>query len=97
MNAGPQSGPHGDVMRRTLIAAVIIAASVISIAQVDQPNKEQSVYVHDSAVAAEKFALAERMERLKEWNKAADVYQEILEKNSDNVIASPSQSTGGTI
>ncbi len=36
------------------------------------------------------------MERLKEWNKAADVYQEILEKNSDNVIASPSQSTGGT-
>jgi outer membrane protein assembly factor BamB len=76
-------------MRRRLITALVAVASVASFAQLGDPSKEsmQSVYVHDSAVAAEKFALAERMERLKEWNKAADIYQEILEKNSDNVIA----------
>lgn len=47
---------------------------------------KQSVYVRDSAVAAEKLALAQRMERLKEWNKAADVYQEIVEKYADRVV-----------
>src|SRR5215207_4946066 len=45
-----------------------------------------SVYVRDSAVAAEKLALAQRMERLKEWNKSADVYQEIVEKYADRVV-----------
>lgn len=48
----------------------------------------QGVYVRDSAVAAEKLALGERMERLKEWDKAADVFQEILEKYSDRVVQS---------
>src|SRR5438876_4045182 len=48
----------------------------------------QGVYVRDSAVAVEKFALAERMERLKEWAKSADVYQEILARHSDRVVPS---------
>src|SRR4051812_32536868 len=53
------------------------------------PTRQPSagVYVRDSAVAGEKLALAQRMERLKEWDKSADVYQEILEKYSDRVIA----------
>lgn len=48
----------------------------------------QGVYVRDSAVAMEKFSLAKRMERLKEWNKSADILQEILEKYSDRVVPS---------
>src|SRR5580765_2872237 len=48
----------------------------------------QGVYVRDSAVAVEKFALAERMDRLKEWTKSADVYQEILQKYADRVVPS---------
>jgi len=48
----------------------------------------QGVYVRDSAVALEKFAQAQRMERLKEWAKAADLYQEVLEKFSDRVVPS---------
>src|SRR4051794_18735133 len=48
----------------------------------------QGVYVRDSAVAVERFALAERMEHLKEWNKAADIYQEVLQKYSDRVVPS---------
>src|SRR5687767_3725568 len=48
----------------------------------------EGVCVRDSAVALEKFALAQRMERLKEWNKSADVYQEILEKYPDRVVPS---------
>lgn len=51
-------------------------------------DSSQSVYVRDSAVAMEKFALAQRMERLKEWDKSADVYQEILEKYADRVVPS---------
>lgn len=50
----------------------------------------QAVYVRDSGVATEKLALAERMERLKEWGKSADVYQEVVEKYSDRVIPSKS-------
>lgn len=48
----------------------------------------QGVYVRDSAVAVEKFALAQRLERLKEWDKSADVYMEILEKYADRVVPS---------
>lgn len=55
--------------------------------QIDLPDsRKPSVYVRDSAVAAEKLALAQRMERLKEWNKSADVYQEIVEKYADRVV-----------
>jgi outer membrane protein assembly factor BamB len=46
------------------------------------------VYVRDSAIAMEKLALARRMERLHEWGKSADVYQEILEKYPDRVVPS---------
>jgi len=50
-------------------------------------NPTGVVYVRDSAMAMEKLALARRMERLHEWGKSADVYQEILEKYSDRVVA----------
>src|SRR4051812_40942338 len=46
----------------------------------------EPVYVRDSATAREKMDLAERMERVKEWHKSADVYQEVLEKYSDRVV-----------
>ncbi|MBV8782548.1 MAG: hypothetical protein JO353_14215, partial [Phycisphaerae bacterium] len=57
------------------------------------PDPTGGVYVRDSDVAVEKFALAERLERLGEWGKAADVYQEMLQKQSDRVVASPSDPT----
>lgn len=44
------------------------------------------VYVRDSAVALEKLALAQRMEKAHEWGKSADLYQEILEKYKDRVV-----------
>src|SRR4051794_38084666 len=46
----------------------------------NDPTQPQSVYVRDSAAAADQLALAARMERLKEWSKAADIYQEIIDK-----------------
>src|SRR5215475_5024919 len=49
-------------------------------------DMRQGVFVRDSAVVDERFALAQRMERLKEWDKSADVYQEIVEKYSDRVV-----------
>jgi outer membrane protein assembly factor BamB len=54
----------------------------------DSPDNNTSVFVRDSAIALEKLALARRMERLHEWNKSADVYQEILEKYPDRVVRS---------
>jgi len=48
----------------------------------------QGVYVRDSAIAVEKIALAERLERLKEWSKAAEIYQEIIEQYADRVVPS---------
>ncbi|GIW77797.1 MAG: hypothetical protein KatS3mg104_2860 [Phycisphaerae bacterium] len=49
-----------------------------------------AVYVRDSGIALEKIALAERMERLREWEKSADVYQEIVDKYADRIIATGS-------
>src|SRR6476469_38256 len=75
-------------------AFLIIVLPVLARAQDANPaslygkDPTQGVYVRDSAVAVEKFALAERMERLKEWAKSADVYQEILQKYSDRVVPS---------
>ena len=51
-------------------------------------DSTQGVYVRDSAVAVEKFALAERLEHLKEWDKSADVYMEILQGYPDRVVPS---------
>jgi outer membrane protein assembly factor BamB len=54
------------------------------------------VYVRDSALALEKIALAQRMERLGEWNKSADIYQEIIEKYRDRVVPSHVDDQGVT-
>jgi len=48
----------------------------------------QGIYVRDSAIAVEKIAHAERLERLKEWAKAAEIYQEIIEQYPDRVVPS---------
>ena len=46
----------------------------------------QAVYVRDSGVAGERLQLAERLEKQKEWAKAADVYQEMAQKYADRVV-----------
>jgi outer membrane protein assembly factor BamB/tetratricopeptide (TPR) repeat protein len=75
-----------------LCSSVFICGS-LSAQEVD-PNSlfgrdtTQSVFVRDSAVAVEKFALARRMEQLKEWDKAADVYQELVKNFADRVVPS---------
>src|SRR3954452_20121342 len=74
-----------------LVIAVLIGCSA-ALAQrqlgpdPSRRDPRQGVYVRDSAVAGENLALAQRLERLKEWDKAADVYQEIVEKYSDRVV-----------
>jgi len=44
--------------------------------------------VRDPAGAIDKWALAKRMEGLKEWNKSADLFQEVLTKYADRVVPS---------
>src|SRR5947207_13079768 len=78
------------------LAAILIALSLLPtiFAQQNNPSSlfardsTEGVYVRDSAVAAEKMALAFRLEHLKEWNKAADVYQELLQQYADRVTPS---------
>jgi outer membrane protein assembly factor BamB len=49
-------------------------------------ESNQGVFVRDSAGAIEKLALADRMERLRQWDTAADVLQEIIAKYPDRVV-----------
>ncbi|MGN6727686.1 MAG: hypothetical protein ACTHLZ_17335, partial [Tepidisphaeraceae bacterium] len=80
-----------------VVCALIGACAAVVVAQDDSSNKTkdpQSVYVRDSAVASEKLALAERMEHLKEWQKSADVYQEIVQKYADRVLSSHTNDDG---
>ena len=77
-----------------LIAFIVTAASAL----IAQPTRGQltaaqalelnQVYVRDSSIALEKFALAERMQGLHEWHKAADIYQEVLLNYADRVVPS---------
>ena len=60
-------------------------------------DPQQGVDVRDSAIAADKFELGKRMERLKEWPKSADVYQEILEKYQDRVVPTVTNDKGQAV
>jgi outer membrane protein assembly factor BamB len=57
-------------------------------------DANQYVIVRDSSAAQEKFNLAMKMERLKEWGKSADLYQEVLEKYRDRVIPAAAPAGG---
>src|SRR5688500_7965122 len=48
----------------------------------------QGVSVRDSLEAIKRLEDARRMARLRDWNKAADWYQEVIEKYGDRVIPS---------
>src|SRR5215469_7325236 len=81
-----------SVIRRALrwsVLAVAVAASAgwqlrrfaVPAPVADAPDAKDSpegVYVPESELAMERLALAQKMERLQEWNKSADLYQEIL-------------------
>src|SRR5688572_9747456 len=51
-------------------------------------ESNQGVSVRDSLEAIKKLEDARRMERLRDWNKAADWYQEVVEKYGDRVVPS---------
>jgi outer membrane protein assembly factor BamB len=64
---------------------------VAQIAQADDlpaAEQPQGVFVRESEAALDTFQNGQRMERLKEWAKAADFYQEVVEKYRDRVIPS---------
>jgi outer membrane protein assembly factor BamB len=52
----------------------------------DTQNRTATVFFRDSVVARDKLALAERMERLKEWRNAAELYQELLDQHADKMV-----------
>jgi outer membrane protein assembly factor BamB len=55
----------------------------------DDPSgnaQNDRVFVRDSPAAWDTFQNGQRMQRLQEWNKAADFYQEVLEKYRDRVV-----------
>src|SRR5438094_3248731 len=89
----------------TTVSAGVMTTAAQAQQQIFEPGGQQQtsdvprdpktgVYVRDSAVAIEKLALAERMERLKEWDKSADVYQEIVEKYADRVVPNQADAAG---
>jgi outer membrane protein assembly factor BamB len=54
------------------------------------------VFVRDSAVAADKLTLAQRLSVAREWDKSAEVYQEIVDKYADRVIGNATDAQGRT-
>lgn len=92
-----QAGKRRRVLMALTAAALEVSVGGLAVARlVPMPaadadaasagDPQGGVYVKDSAIAADKFELGKRMERLKEWHKSADVYQEILEKYKDRVV-----------
>ncbi|MBC7783565.1 MAG: PQQ-binding-like beta-propeller repeat protein, partial [Burkholderiales bacterium] len=86
-----------DFLRPAVLLAMACAGTVLAqpLRIGAAPAKDaQSVYVRDSGIAVEKLALAERMERLKEWDKSSDLYQEIIDKFADRVVPTAAQEAG---
>src|SRR5689334_11058374 len=77
---------YPTILFTALLGAAWVSGQAQNAAEPKPADARQGVYVRDSAVAGEKLALAQRMERLKEWDKSADVYQEIVEKYADRVV-----------
>jgi len=72
------------------LAAPAGAAIPLMAQAVDPATDEKEaagVYVRDSGAARDELTLGQKMERLGEWAKAADIFQEIQEKYPDRVIA----------
>ncbi|HEX8521047.1 MAG TPA: PQQ-binding-like beta-propeller repeat protein [Tepidisphaeraceae bacterium] len=93
---------HKD-MKRGMFGLVLLLTGAIAWAQPApatqaEAGKElnQGVYVRDSGGAVEKLAQAERMSRLKEWDKAADLYQEVLDKYSDRIVSTGKDGSPGS-
>lgn len=79
-----------------LLAAFSVSVSA-SLASSQTPDAAASVFVPDSSRALEQIRLAERLESQKEWTKAAEIYQEVLETLGDRVVPSgPAQVEGNT-
>src|SRR4051812_31100938 len=96
-----QSEPQQRIAIALIVMAAVLAplaprASAQRFLGADRSRSSApQVSVSDSAVVEERFALAQRMERLKEWDKAADVYQEIVDKYSDRVVIVSGGGAGG--
>jgi outer membrane protein assembly factor BamB len=77
-----------------LLAASLAQAQFAAQAPADLSSQSApigGVYVNDSAVVMDKMALAARLQDQKDWNKSAEVYQEITDKYRDRVAPSPTQ------
>lgn len=51
-------------------------------------ENSENVFVRDSAVAVDKVFQAKHMEDLKEWDRAAEVYQDIIKNFADRMVPS---------
>lgn len=80
-----RSSPLSAVTLAVLGVALLTPAAFAQVTQ-EPTALDSAVYVRDSSVALEKLDLASRLERAKQWDKAADVYQEISEKFADRVV-----------
>src|SRR5690606_12696465 len=85
------------------VLPLVVAAQDPPVAQPDQEagpgvvtgeDVAQGVFVRDSAIAVDQFALADRMERLRDWTKAADVYQDVIARYGDRLIADKTDAQG---
>lgn len=82
-------------LRAVSAAILIVGASATSGAQpAPTGDSAQQVFVHDSTDVTYKFALADRMEHLRQWDTAADTLQEIIEKYSDRVVVKEKNQSG---
>lgn len=87
-----ESGPFFPVVLLYVCVSVFIWAYPPA-----QAADSQSVYVRDSAVVTDKLSLAQRMEQLAQWEKSADIYQEILDNYSDRLVRQQTQPDGSAL
>ena len=65
-------------LQRVLVGPPAGPADAVNAENFNGKESNEGVYAPESTNAMDQLALAQKMERLKEWNKSADLYQEIL-------------------
>ena len=71
-----------------LFGSLILICGSLQAQVLNGRDTAEGVFVRDSALAVDRLALAQRMEHLKEWEKAAEVYQDIVKNFADRLVPS---------
>src|SRR5262245_59987948 len=80
--------PAGGCLLALMLFGGSARGQIMNPRAIQGKENTEGVFVRDSAIAVDKVFQAKHMEDLKEWDRAAEVYQDIIKNYADRMIPS---------